>query len=459
MADEKHNRRVKLDKILFLGTLAAMFVDEAKITVHAGKGGDGCVSFRRAKYIPKGGPDGGDGGRGGNIVFQAVDNANTLSEFRFRRIFQAENGKPGSLNNRTGKSGDELILKVPMGTVIRDTKTKKVLADLVFKEQSATIACGGVGGKGNSGFTSSIRQAPSFAEKGDLGDAFALDLELKLVADIAIIGLPSVGKSTMISVVSNARPKIAEYHFTTLVPNLGVTLVDDRELVFIDVPGLIEGANEGKGLGHQFLRHIERARFVLQLIDANSPTPLKDFEVIRGELEKFSPQLAEKPYAVVFSKIDLTDNELEKFLQDEFEKKFKIRPMKISAATHEGVEDLLNFLVKKVPPIEQSFETDFAEIPRRADDEPEPEFVEFRPAEKPDFHSREVRIKKKTNWWELQNPRIEQIVRQTDFENEEARERVYDVLKKWGVPTRLKKDGAIPGDKIKIGEFFWELRE
>ncbi len=426
-----------------------MFVDEAKISVEAGKGGDGCVSFRREKYIPKGGPDGGDGGKGGNIIFRAVDSVHTLSDFRMAKHFQAEHGKRGDKNNKTGRGGENLILKVPVGTQIRDVSTQYILADFTQKDQEVVIARGGVGGKGNAGFVSSIRQAPSFAEKGDRGEKFELELELKLVADVAIVGLPSVGKSTFISVVSNAKPKIAEYHFTTLVPNLGVCTIDDREIVFIDVPGLIEGAHEGKGLGHQFLRHIERARFVLHLIDATSDHPLKDYEIIRKELDKFSPDLAQKPFIPVYTKIDLTDEELEEFLIEEFEAKFKIRPWKISAATHEGVQDLLREIEKHLPREEELTE----EVPQNTD-----EVIEFHPAEKEDIDSRSVVIEKTENWWSLSNPRLEQMVRQTDVDNPEARQRIYDVLKKWGLLTKLEKKGAVSGDQIRIGEYFWEYR-
>jgi GTPase len=426
-----------------------MFVDEAKISVEAGKGGDGCVSFRREKYIPKGGPDGGDGGKGGSIVFQAVDNIHTLSDFRVAKHFQAENGVRGDQNNKTGRGGQKLILKVPVGTQIREMKTQHVLADLTEKDQEVILARGGIGGKGNSGFVSSVRQAPSFAEKGDVGEKLELELELKLVADVAIIGLPSVGKSTFISVVSNAKPKIAEYHFTTLVPNLGVSEVDDREIVFIDVPGLISGASEGKGLGHQFLRHIERARFVLHLIDTTSDHPMEDYDVIRKELDEFSPELAKKPFLPVFAKIDLTDEELETFLMDEFEKKYKIRPWKISSATHEGVQDLLREIEKQLPIVEEKIVEEAEETAT---------VVEFRPAETDEIDSRLVQIEKTENWWALTNPRLEQMVRQTDDTNEEARQRIYDVLKKWGVTTKLEKRGAVAGDQIRIGEYFWEYR-
>jgi GTPase len=430
-----------------------MFVDEATISVEAGKGGDGCVSFRREKYIPKGGPDGGDGGRGGNIVFKAVDNIHTLSDFRMAKHFEADHGAKGDQNNRTGKGGASLTLKVPVGTQIRDAHTQHILSDLTEKDQEVVLARGGVGGKGNAGFVSSVRQAPNFAENGDIGEKLNIELELKLVADVAIIGLPSVGKSTFISVVSNAKPKIAEYHFTTLVPNLGVCEIDDREIVFIDVPGLISGASEGKGLGHQFLRHIERARFVLHLLDANSDHPMEDYKVIRDELEKFSPELATKPNLPVFTKIDLTDGELEDFLIDEFEKKYKLRPLKISAATHEGVQDLLREIEKSV-----SVKTSPDKAEEIVEDTAPDEVVEFRPAETDEIDARAVVIEKTENWWTLSNPRLEQMVRQTDMNNDEARYRIYDVLKKWNVITKLEKKGAVVGDEIRIGENFWEMR-
>lgn len=431
-----------------------MFVDEVKISVTAGKGGDGCVSFRREKYIPKGGPDGGNGGKGGNILFQAVDNAHTLYDFRRKKDYKAESGVPGKGKNMTGRNGEDLVLKVPMGTQIRDQHTGEILADLPHKNQTAIIAQGGIGGKGNAGFVSSIRQAPDFAEKGDIGEHRDLEIELKLVADIALVGLPSVGKSTFISVVSNAKPKVADYPFTTLVPNLGVAQVDDRELIFVDVPGLIEGASEGKGLGHQFLRHIERARFVVHLIDANSNTPFKDFEIIRAELEKFSTSLAHKPFLPVLTKIDLTDTELEDFLTHEFEKKYGLSPYKISPATHEGMDGLLRYISSQVPKISLEEELDFeVDTPEDTNEE-----VVFRPAETKESDGKVVLIEQESLWWTLRNKRLEQIVRQTDMNNGAARERVYDVLKKWNILKKLEKKGIQVGDKIRIGEQFWEFR-
>ncbi len=440
-----------------------MFSDEARIRIEAGKGGDGCAHFRREKYIPNGGPDGGDGGRGGDVIFQAVNNLHTLSDFRSQKLHRAENGVPGNKKNMTGRCGKDLIIKVPVGTIIREVTPEslekgtaedpkagmRVLADLKELGQTATLAIGGIGGKGNAGFVSSIRQAPNFAEKGDTGEQFDLDLELKLVADVALVGYPSVGKSTFISVVSNAKPKIAEYHFTTLVPNLGVAKVRDHDLVFVDVPGLIEGASEGKGLGHQFLRHIERSHFVLQLVDMNSDTPLQDFEIIRKELESFSPKLAKKEFLPVFTKIDLTDNELEDFLVAEFEAKFGITPWKVSAATHEGIPELLHHLIEVVDKIKENTEEEMLF-------EDSNEVVNFRPAEIVD--ERYVEIEKAENWWTVKNARLEQMVRQTDMENEEARERIYDVLKKWNILIKLNDKGALPGEQIRINEYFWVYR-
>ncbi|NCP67802.1 GTPase ObgE [Candidatus Peregrinibacteria bacterium] len=423
-----------------------MFIDEAKIEFTAGKGGDGAVHFRKEKFIPKGGPDGGNGGRGGDVWFETVNNIHTLSDFRNKKEFKAMPGKAGGQKLQTGKSGDDLVIRVPQGTIIREQETGRVLADLTELNQKIKLAQGGIGGKGNAGFVNSVRQAPAFAEKGDVGEHFKVELELKLVADVALVGYPSVGKSTFISVVSNAKPKVAEYHFTTLVPNLGVCNFDDRELVFVDVPGLIEGASEGKGLGHQFLRHIERARMVLQLVDVNSDTPLKDFQVIRKELESFSPELAAKPFVPVLCKIDTVDEELQNFVSKEFEAEFGLKPYLISAATHAGMDTLLKHLVHEIPE-ERKFEVA---------EEDQDKAVEFRPGEQDD--SRFVQIEKKENWWNLNNVRLSQIGRQTDWENAEGQERVYDVLRKWGIIKQLEKAGAEPGDQLRIGEEFLEYR-
>ena len=437
-----------------------MFIDEAKIQIIAGKGGNGCVHFRREKYIPKGGPDGGNGGTGGNIIVQGVTDTHTLSDYRRQKKYKAQNGINGEKNNMTGKNGQDLILKIPLGTQIRDQKTNRILADITKKNQTVKLAHGGIGGKGNAGFVSSVRQAPNFAEKGDTGEEFDIILDLKLIADVAIIGYPSVGKSTLISVISNAKPKIADYPFTTLIPNLGIAKTDDREITFIDVPGLIEGASEGKGLGHRFLRHIERAHIVLHLIDATSDTPLKDYEIVQEELKKFSPILAKKPSIPAFSKIDLTDQELEDFLIKEFMNKFSIQPIKLSAATHEGIKEMLRTVAKKIPKNTDEEEIEILETTEATEQQKTSsktsEEVLFKPENKTD--SREIKIEKSPNWWTIRNKRLEQMVRQTDIEHPEARQRIYNVLKKWNIFGKLEKQGATKENKIRIGETIWEMR-
>lgn len=432
-----------------------MFVDQAEINVVAGKGGDGCVHFRKEKYIPKGGPDGGNGGPGGNVIFRVKRAVHTLYDFRHQKLFKAANGRPGDKKNMTGKSGENLIIDVPEGTVIRDKNTKEILADLIEEGSEFLIAKGGKGGKGNAGFVNSVRQAPSFAEKGDEGEAYALELELKLVADVALVGYPSVGKSTFIASVSNAKPKIAEYHFTTLVPNLGVAETDEGSLVFVDVPGLIEGASEGKGLGIQFLKHIERAKYVLHLIDINSDTPLKDFSIIRSELQKFSQNLSEKPFIPVFTKIDSIDQEFIDFLSTEFNKEYGIKPRAISSVSHKNIQELLYFLYQEVDAIEKK-EEELVESTIKETSEKTEEFVTFTPDQKAD--PRQVEVEKTENWYTLKNGRLEQMVRQTDTTNPEAMERIYDVLKKWGMIRKLERIGVNPGDQLMIGEHFWEFR-
>ena len=429
-----------------------MFVDEVRIRVIAGKGGDGCVSFRREKYIPKGGPDGGNGGMGGDIVFRAIDNTHTLMNYRSQKVFEAEAGVPGKGQLKTGRNGENLTLDVPVGTQIKDINTGEIIADLTEKNQTYTACHGGIGGKGNAGFVSSIRQAPKFAERGDRGEELDVHLELKMVADVALVGYPSVGKSTFISVVSNAKPKIAEYHFTTLIPNLGVAKIDDREVMFVDIPGLIEGAAEGKGLGHTFLRHIERASFVLHLVDILSNDPVKDFEIIRAELEKFSENLAHKPFLPVFTKVDTTDDEFETFMCDEFEKATGLRPLLASAVTHEGVDNVLRAVKERLPEEEEISETihDLVE-------EESQEVVEFKPADERE-DPRKVVITESENWWSLENPRLEQMARMTEHTSQESKERIYDVLRKWGVIRKLHARGAVPGQQIRIGEWFWEYR-
>ncbi len=316
-----------------------MFIDEAKIKVIAGNGGHGVVSFRREKFVPKGGPDGGDGGKGGDVIVRADHNLQTLLDFRYRRIFKAKSGKHGQGSQKTGKSGEDVVIRVPCGTVVKDAETGDVLADLVNDGQQAVIARGGKGGRGNAHFATPTKRTPRFAEEGKPGEQREIILELKLIADVGLVGMPNAGKSTLLSRLSAAKPKIADYPFTTLSPNLGIVSYKEHlSFVMADIPGLIEGAHQGKGLGLKFLRHIERTRVLAYLIDINSKDIFAEFVSLRRELEEYNPKLVEKPSLLVLTKIDLkTDDEnlnLEKF------KKWNLPVVSISSVTGAGLEDL-----------------------------------------------------------------------------------------------------------------------
>ena len=321
------------------------FIDKAKIHVKAGDGGNGCVAFRREKFVRMGGPSGGNGGKGGDIIIQADSSLKTLMDFKYKKHFKAERGQHGSGSNKHGRSGRDLILKVPVGTVIKDAETGKIIADLVKDGQSVVVAKGGKGGKGNAAFKTSTNQSPDYAEEGQVGEEKWIDLELKLLADIGIIGFPNAGKSTLISILSHAKPKIADYPFTTLTPVLGVLQFDyGKSVVLADIPGLIEGASEGAGLGHEFLRHIERTKALLHLIDISDfreRDPIDAFITINNELAKYSPKLLEKPQIVVGNKIDMLSDrsEIDK-LKEYFEKEgYSFIP--VSLVTKEGIDQLI----------------------------------------------------------------------------------------------------------------------
>lgn len=321
-----------------------MFVDSAKIFVEAGRGGSGCVSFRREKFVPKGGPDGGDGGDGGNVVFRAVAQMRTLMDFHAHQHFRASRGQHGMGANKQGRSGKSLMVRVPVGTLIKDADTGEVLADLTQDGEEIVIARGGRGGKGNTHFVSSTNQAPREWEPGELGESRWLDLELKLLAEVGLVGLPNAGKSTLLSRITAARPKIADYPFTTLTPNLGVVNYrDHHSFVVADIPGLIKGAHEGKGLGIDFLRHIERTRVLVVLIDCTSPDPAEDYQTMLDEMKSYHESLLDKPRIIVLSKIDLLENDLsvEKFLNS-----LEIPICRISSVTGEGLAALLDMLWK-----------------------------------------------------------------------------------------------------------------
>lgn len=315
-----------------------MLTDEAKIKIRAGDGGAGLVSFRREKFVPRGGPDGGDGGDGGDVIFECAANVHTLSVFASQEKFAAESGEGGRRKRQTGKSGENLILKVPPGTVIKDNQGN-IVADIIKEGQAITIARGGKGGGGNYHFATATRQTPRFARPGSPGEKKELILELKILADVGLVGLPNAGKSTLISVISEAKPEIAAYPFTTKEPVLGMVEFDEHRFVVADIPGLIEGAHQGRGLGHKFLRHIERTKIIVHLIDVNSPAPDRDYQQIRKELENFSPTLIKKLEVIAFTKIDTTD------------KRPKIAnksALYISAVAHEGIKELLSEIEKKL---------------------------------------------------------------------------------------------------------------
>ncbi|MDD3051845.1 MAG: GTPase ObgE [Candidatus Cloacimonetes bacterium] len=332
-----------------------MFIDYARIKISAGDGGHGCISFRREKFVPKGGPDGGDGGNGGDVVLVGDENINTLLTYRYQKFFNAQKGQNGSGKNQTGRSGEDILIKVPLGTEIFELieEDKQKLCEVLHHDQRIVIAKGGRGGRGNSRFTSSVNQAPRYAEDGTLGEEKELELVLKLMADVGLVGFPNAGKSTLISRISNARPKVADYKFTTLEPSLGVVQVGDySSFVMADIPGIIEGAHEGKGLGLQFLRHIQRTKTLLFLIDVNSNDPLYDFQVLKKELHLYDPYLDKKPHVIALSKIDTIPpedrDETLVIMKREFEKKLHENIFVISSVSNENLEKLKEFLYQMI---------------------------------------------------------------------------------------------------------------
>lgn len=331
-----------------------MFIDNATITVKAGNGGNGMVSFRTEKYVPNGGPDGGDGGKGGDVIFYADDGIRTLQDFRYKKHYIAQNGEGGGRRRCSGSAGKNLRIALPVGTIIKDAETGRTIVDLCEPGQEYIVAKGGHGGKGNIHFTNSIRQAPNFARAGEPGEDYTLQIELKLLADVGLIGLPNVGKSTLLSVISAAKPKIADYHFTTIEPNLGVVSVDGDSFVAADIPGLIEGASAGLGLGQEFLKHIERTRLFIHVIDVSGSEgrdPVEDFQVIQNELGTFQEKLLQRPQIIAANKVDLaSDEKLDAFVRTMEEKGYKV--FKICAPIHEGIDELLRYtaaLLKTIP--------------------------------------------------------------------------------------------------------------
>ncbi|HNR95374.1 MAG TPA: GTPase ObgE [Anaerolineae bacterium] len=412
-----------------------LFFDEATIEVRAGNGGNGSVSFRREKFVPLGGPSGGNGGKGGDVYVMANRRLNTLIQFQRQRHFAAEAGGKGDRKNMQGKSGEDLLIAVPPGTVVRDAASSELLADLMVDGQKLVVARGGRGGRGNAAFATPTNQAPRIAEKGEPGQARTLKLELKLIADVGIIGVPNAGKSTLLAAVSAARPKIADYPFTTLIPNLGVATVDDDTLVLADIPGLIEGAHDGAGLGTAFLKHIERTRVLIHLLDGDSPDPLKDYAVINQELELFSARLAAKPQVVALNKMDLPHArqvwpKIQQAMSDQ-----GVPAFALSAFTGQGTLELL----REVSRILQTLPPDL--------ESPEEPKV-FRPEESEELFW----VTRERGHYRVRGRRIERVAVMTDWANDEAVARFQRILKAMGILDALQKAGVKSGDTVLIGE-------
>lgn len=426
-----------------------MFVDTAKVTVQAGKGGDGAVSFRHEIYVDKGGPDGGDGGKGGDVVFEATENLNTLIDFRFKPELKAQAGVNGSKANRRGKSGEDLIVKVPMGTLVK--KSGVVIADLTKNGQREVVAMGGDGGFGNAHFKSSVRQTPRMAELGEPGDAFEAELELKLLADVGLVGFPNAGKSTFLSVVSNARPEIADYAFTTLTPNLGVADIDDGSLLIADIPGLIEGASEGKGLGDAFLRHVERTAVLLHLVDVYSDDAGKAYKTIREELKQYSPELAERPEVVALTKTEGLDEDIIGMQIDAIRQVATgdVEVFAVSSTAHKGVKEVLRALREKVKvarAIEHEIEDDEDELPVIGLSD-----GQVASAWKVEKTDGDVFV--------VTGEKIEKFARRTDFTNYEGVNRLRDIMKKMGVSHELSRAGATGESIVRIDKYEFTLVE
>jgi len=423
-----------------------MFVDKATITVKAGKGGNGAVSFHREKYISAGGPDGGDGGRGGSIVLKVDTNMSTLMDFRYKKKYAAGNGADGTGKNKAGKDGKDLVIRVPKGTVVRDKESSAVIIDM-SETETFRLAKGGNGGWGNKHFATPTRQAPRFAKAGLQGEELDIELELKLLADVGLIGYPNVGKSTLLSVVSKANPKIADYHFTTLFPNLGVVYFGEgNSFVLADIPGIIEGASEGAGLGHEFLRHIDRCRLILHVVDISASEgrdPIADFKTINKELKSYSPELAERPQIVVANKADIAQDEelIERFKSYIKDNGYEL--FMISAAANTGVKKLVNHTAAKLsglPPI-VVFETDYIPKPKMQGTPDDLVYENF------------------DDVWTIEGAWIERLMQNVNFSDHESRMYFDRVLRNAGIYKRLEELGIQDGDTISIYNMEFEYNE
>ena len=425
-------------------------IDYAKISLKAGDGGNGAVAWRREKYEPTGGPAGGDGGNGGSIIIKATRNLSTLEEFRYKKEFKAENGEQGGKNKKFGKKGEDLYIPVPVGTLIREAETNTIIKDMTKDGEEFLIAKGGRGGRGNVHFKNSIRQAPRFAESGKKGQEIDLIFELKVLADVGLVGLPNVGKSTLLSVISKAKPKIANYHFTTIDPNLGVVKVDrERSFIVADIAGLIEGANLGSGLGHDFLKHIERCRVLIHVVDVSGlegRDPIEDFKLINKELELYNENLSKKPMIVALNKSELDYNDNASKFIEVFGKAYKI--FKISAATTNGIKELIDYTTEE---LENSNEEEFALY-----EEVDENFLD-------EFYNKEVdfdlNIKKENEIYLVYGKRVDNLLKRVNIDDYDSMIYFESTLREMGVFEKLKEIGIEDGDSVAVGDIVFEYYE
>ena len=424
-----------------------MFVDRARIYVRSGKGGDGHISFRREKYVPAGGPDGGDGGRGGDVIIEVDEGLNTLIDYRNVRKYKAQDGEPGGKKNCRGKDGKDIVLKVPQGTVIKEAESGRVIVDMSGENRRVVLLEGGRGGNGNQHYATSTMQAPKYAQPGKPAKELELLLELKVIADVGLVGFPNVGKSTFLSRVTNAKPKIANYHFTTINPNLGVVdLEGTKGFVIADIPGLIEGASEGVGLGHEFLRHIERTKVIAHVIDMSGSemrNPYEDYLLINKELEEFNPKLLKKPQIIIANKMDL-DGAKENL--EEFKKKVDAEIFEISAATHTGLQKVVDRLADLLDEIPDN--------PLYEDTEIESHFLYKFKKEEPYTITRDS-----DGTWVISGKEVERIFKMTKFNSEEAIYRFAKKLRRLGIDAKLESLGATDGDQVRILDFYFDYKD
>ena len=428
-----------------------MLVDRAKIIIVSGKGGNGAVSFRREPFVPEGGPDGGDGGNGGNVIFVADRNLRTLMDFKYKRKYEAENGQNGMRKKCYGKRGEDLIIKVPVGTMVFDSESGALMHDLKEEGDKFIAAKGGRGGKGNVHFKNSVRQAPNFAEAGTPGKEREVILELKMIADVGLVGFPNVGKSSLLAVATNARPRIENYHFTTIDPNLGVVVLDHEDFVMADIAGIIEGASEGQGLGLRFLKHIERTKVLIHVVDvaaSEGRDPIEDFDKIMTELDSYSSFIARKPMLVAGNKIDLISEDNEKYLEFKAyveEKGYEFYP--ISAATNKGVKELLYGALRALRDAEENYE------------EPEYEMFDFEKDEALDEEYRKVYARKENDIYILEGQQLSKIFNSTNFNDMGSLRYLFKYIENSGAMKELKDMGLQEGDTVKIEDFEFEYFE